>query len=293
MPRAIDHVVHASRDLAAQAEFYRKLGFTLGARNHHPWGTENHIIQFADHFIELISRGPGFRAPVDLDPHTFSFAGFVSQQLEKCESVSMLALQTKDAAADRKQFKAAGFGDFESFHFERKGKRADGGDSHVAFTLAFAHSKLMPDIGYFTCQQHFPEEFYSPSLQVHPNSAVGVCGIVLVAENPAAHAEFLSGLTGQREMLATSLGIDLEVADEQSIEVLTEAAFTQKFGPGLLDRPAKSTHVAAIRIAVEDFGACAEIFEDNAIPHEAFGHRLVIPPEAAFGVALAFEAETV
>ena len=91
MPRAIDHVVHASRDLAAQAEFYRRLGFTLGARNHHPWGTENHIIQFADHFIELISRGPGFRAPVDLDPHTFSFAGFVSQQLEKSEGVSMLA----------------------------------------------------------------------------------------------------------------------------------------------------------------------------------------------------------
>ena len=293
MPRAIDHIVHASRDLAAEADFYRKLGFTLGARNHHPWGTENHIIQFADHFIELISQGPGFRAPVDLDPHTFSFAGFVSEQLEKCEGVSMLAFATRDATSDRKQFKAAGLGDFESFHFERKGKRADGADSHVAFTLAFAHSKLMPDIGFFTCQQHFPEEFYSAPLQTHANGAVGVCGIVLVAENPAAHAEFLSGVTGQREMLATSLGIDLEVADEQSIEVLTEAAFAQKFGVGLLDRPAHAPHVAAIRIAVRDLGACAEILEDNSAPHQVFGHRLVVPPQAAFGVALAFEAETV
>jgi catechol 2,3-dioxygenase-like lactoylglutathione lyase family enzyme len=293
MMRAIDHVVHASRDLAAQAAFYRKLGFTLGARNHHPWGTENHIIQFADHFIELISRGAGFRAPVDMDPHTFSFAGFVSQQLEKCEGVSMLALQTKDASADRKQFKSVGLGDFESFHFERKGKRADGADSHVAFTLAFAHSKLMPDIGFFTCQQHFPEEFYSAQLQAHANGAIGVSGIVIVAENPAAHAEFLSGITGQREMLATSLGIDLEVADEQSIEVLTEAAFAQKFGSGLLDRPARVPHVAAVRIAVRDLGACAEILEDNGVPHEVFGHRLLISPEAAFGVALAFEAETV
>lgn len=293
MPRAIDHVVHASRELAAQAEFYRKLGFTLGARNHHPWGTENHIIQFPNHFLELISRGPGFRAPVDLDPHTFSFAGFVSQQLEKSEGVSMLALASQDAAADRTQFKLAGLGDFEKFHFERKGKRADGADSHVAFTLAFAHSKLMPDIGFFTCQQHFPEEFYSASLQTHANGAVGVCGIVLVAENPAAHGEFLSGLTDQREMLATSLGIDLEVADEQSIEVLTEAAFAQKFGVGLLDRPVRATHVAAIRIAVSDLGACAEIFEDNGVPHQVFGHRLLVPPQDAFGVALAFEAETV
>jgi hypothetical protein len=293
MPRAIDHVVHASRDLAAQAEFYRKLGFALGARNHHPWGTENHIIQFADHFIELISRGPGFRAPVDLDPHTFSFAGFVSQQLEKSEGVSMLALASQDAAADRKQFKLAGLGDFEKFHFERKGKRADGADSHVAFTLAFAHSKLMSDIGFFTCQQHFPEEFYSASLQNHANGAVGVCGVVLVAENPAAHGAFLSGVTGQRDMLATSLGIDLEVADEQSLEILTEAAFIQKFGVGLLDRPVRSTHVGAIRIAVSDLGACAEIFEDNGVPHQVFGHRLLVPPQNAFGVALAFEAETV
>jgi hypothetical protein len=293
MPRAIDHIVHASRDLVAQADFYRKLGFTLGARNHHPWGTENHIIQFPNHFIELISRGPGFRAPVDLDPHIFSFAGFVSQQLEKTEGVSMLAFATQDALADRKQFKAAGLGDFENFHFERKGKRADGADSHVAFTLAFAHSRLMPDIGFFTCQQHFPEEFYSPTLQVHANGAVGVCGIVLVAENPAAHAEFLSGVTAQREMLATSMGIDLEVADEQSIEVLTEAAFGQKFGAGLLDRSAHAPHVAAIRIAVRDLGACAELFEDNHVPHQGFGHRLLVPPQAAFGVALAFEAETV
>ena len=293
MPRAIDHVVHASRDLVAQAALYRKLGFTLGARNHHPWGTENHIIQFADHFIELISRGAGFRAPVDLDPHVFSFAGFVSEQLDKAEGVSMLALVAQDAAADRVYFKAACLGDFETFHFERKGKRADGGDSHVAFTLAFAHAKLMPDIGFFTCQHHFREEFFSPALQTHANGAVGVVGIVIAADAPADHAVFLESLCAQHQVLATSLGIDLEVADEQSIEVLTPSAMAQKFGEGVLDRPAHNPHIALIRIAVADLGTCGEILEENGVPHQAFGHRLVIPPAAAFGVALAFEAQTV
>ncbi len=293
MPRAIDHIVHASRDLAAHAAFYRKLGFTLGARNHHPWGTENHIIQFGDHFIELISRGPGFRAAIDLDPHVFSFAGFISEQLEKREGVSMLAFATQDARADRIDFKAAGLGDFESFHFERKGKRADGADSHVAFTLAFARTKLIPDVGFFTCRQHFPEEFYAPALQTHANGAVGLCGPVFVAENPSLHAEFFSGLTGQRDMLATSSGIDFEVADEQSVEVLTEPAFLNKFGAGALSRLPTGSHVAAIRIAVRDLGVCGNLFEENNVPHQAFGHRLVIPPEAAFGVALAFEAQTV
>jgi len=33
MPRAIDHLVIPARDLAAQAELYRRLGFQVGARN--------------------------------------------------------------------------------------------------------------------------------------------------------------------------------------------------------------------------------------------------------------------
>ena len=292
MPRAIDHVVHASRDLAAQAEFYKRLGFTVGARNHHPWGTENHIVQFPDHFLELIGRGPGFRAPVDLDPHVFSFAGFVTQELERGEGISMLALQSKDAAATRAEFKAAGVGDFEPFHFERKGRKADGSESHVAFTLAFAHSKLMPHCGLFACQHHHPEDFFAPEWQIHANGAVGVAGVVMVAENPAAHAEFLSAVTGQREMLATSMGIDLEVADERSIEVLTQAAFVHRFGQAALGGPDAETRVAACRIAVRDLAVVEEIFQDNQISAARVGRRLVIPPVTAFGAALAFEAVT-
>jgi hypothetical protein len=292
MPRAIDHVVHASRDLGSQAAFYQRLGFNVGARNHHPWGTENHIVQFPDHFLELIGRGPGFKAPVDLDPHVFSFAGFVTQELERHEGVSMLALQTKDAAATRAEFKAAGVGDFEPFHFERKGRKADGSESHVAFTLAFAHSKLLPHLGIFACQHHHPEDFFAPEWQVHPNGAVGVAGVVMVAENPSAHAEFLSAVTGQREMLATSMGIDLEVADEQSIEVLSKAAFVHRFGQSALGRDDAEPRVAACRIAVRDLSVVAEILQDNEIPVERVGQRLVVPPTAAFGVALAFEAVT-
>jgi catechol 2,3-dioxygenase-like lactoylglutathione lyase family enzyme len=55
MPRAIDHVVIPTLDLAAQATLYRRLGFQVGARNRHPWGTENHIVQFDGAFLELIA----------------------------------------------------------------------------------------------------------------------------------------------------------------------------------------------------------------------------------------------
>ena len=55
MARGLDHIVHAVRDLDAAAELYRRLGFTVGARNKHPWGTHNHIVQLPGFFIELLT----------------------------------------------------------------------------------------------------------------------------------------------------------------------------------------------------------------------------------------------
>ncbi|WP_281024020.1 VOC family protein [Microvirga flavescens] len=43
MPRRIDHLVIAVHDLDKAADFYRRLGFQVGARNRHSWGTENRL----------------------------------------------------------------------------------------------------------------------------------------------------------------------------------------------------------------------------------------------------------
>ena len=55
MPRGLDHIVHAVRDLDAAADFYRRAGFTVGARNRHPWGTHNHLVQLPGFFVELLT----------------------------------------------------------------------------------------------------------------------------------------------------------------------------------------------------------------------------------------------
>ena len=46
MTRRIDHLVVAVRDLDGAGRFYERLGFQVGARNRHPWGTENRLVQF-------------------------------------------------------------------------------------------------------------------------------------------------------------------------------------------------------------------------------------------------------
>ena len=284
MPRALDHLVLASRDLAAQAELYRRLGFQVGARNQHPWGTENHIVQLQGAFLELISLGAGFAAPAESDPAA-RFAGFLAQYLTTGEGLAMLALRAADARVDAAGFDALGIGMGSPFHFERRGKRADGGETHVGFTLAYARSILITDAGFFTCQQHNPENFWNAAAQNHRNSAQRLASVVMVAENPSAHAEFLSHFTGEREMLATSMGIEIDTGGGK-IEVLTPLACQFRFG---LAPQADTPHFAAFRIAVADMAAALACLNAGHVPFKRQGALAVVPPEAAQGAAIVFE----
>lgn len=287
-PRRHDHLVLAARDLAAQAAFYEKLGFSVGARNRHPWGTENHIVQFDGAFLELISTGKGFVPPVDVDPHVFSFPRGIADFLARREGFYMLALGSDEARADAKHFRALGLGGFEPFHFERHGRGADGRDVTVGFTLAFAASKLIPDAGFFVCQQHHPENFWNPALQRHANGARRLVSAVMVADGPSDHAEFLSHFTGQREMNVTSMGIEIELAGGGRIEVLTPLAFAYRFGAAAAPGHG-APHFAAFRVGVADLQATQALLARNAVALERRERQLVVPAASGFGVAISFE----
>ncbi|MDB5572773.1 MAG: glyoxalase [Hyphomicrobiales bacterium] len=288
MSSALDHVVLAARDLSAQADFYRRLGFRVGARNHHPWGTQNHIVQFDGAFLELIGTEGAYHAPVDPDPRVFSFAGFIHDYLERREGAAKLALSSGDAEAEARRFKQAGVGDFEPFHFERRGKRASGEETRVAFTLAFAASRLLPDAGFFVCQQRRPQDFWDPALQTHANGVSGLRSVVMAAENPSDHAEFLSHFTGVRDMAATSMGVDIPLPGGQRIEVLTPVAFAYRYGAAALGEGDGAPRLAAITFAVSDRSALDVALAGANPPRESVQGRTVIPPSAAFGVALVF-----
>ena len=190
MPRALDHLVIAHRDLAAAAERYRGLGFQVGPRNRHPWGTENHIVQFDGLFLELIGLGEGFAPPAPDDP-VFPFAGFLGDFLARREGLAMIALRSTDAEADRQAFAAQNLGDLPRFDFARKGVRR-GREVDVAFSLSFARSAALPETGFFVCQQKFPENFWDAAAQVHPNGATGVAELAFAHPEPEAARDFLA-----------------------------------------------------------------------------------------------------
>jgi catechol 2,3-dioxygenase-like lactoylglutathione lyase family enzyme len=106
MSRGLDHIVHAVRDLDHAAALYRALGFTVGARNGHPWGTHNHIVQLPGFFVELLA----VVEPGKLGTEGFSalFGTFNRIFLKSQEGLSFVMLESRDATADARDFATAG-----------------------------------------------------------------------------------------------------------------------------------------------------------------------------------------
>ena len=286
MTRGLDHIVHAVRDLDAAAGLYRRLGFTVGARNIHPraWGTQNHIIQLPGVYVELLAVADT-SGIVPHSPRHFSFGAFNRDFLARGQGLSMLVLEGR-GALDAGQFRAEGIGDFELYNFEREGKRPDGTPVKLSFTLAFASDLRAPEIGLFTSLQHNPENFWNPAFQKHPNSVEGVAGVVVVADRPEQHQQFFEGFSGARAAvhakgfaIATSRG---------AIEVITPAAFLRRFGVRAPD-VTHGARLAALRLAVTHASRLQAAPELAGLAGLYVGNAAAVGPEDAMGAILVFE----
>ncbi|HEY7296669.1 MAG TPA: VOC family protein [Xanthobacteraceae bacterium] len=285
MARGLDHVVHAVRDLDAAADFYHRLGFTVGVRNHHPWGTQNHIIQFPGCFLELLA----VIEPEKLgsDPIAALFGTFNRLFLKRQEGLSFVMLESGNAASDAAEFRASGIGVSDALRFEREGTNPDGRKVRLGFSVAFAREPRAPEIGFGVCQQHSSENFWAPALQKHANDAMGIAGAVLVTENPSDLHIFLSAFVGVRELQATSSGI-VAPTPRGDIRVMDPAAFRLHFGV-LPPDISVGARLAAVRFAVGNGADFLARARGENVPVSTHMGTFVIPPDAAHGATLVFE----
>jgi Glyoxalase-like domain len=286
MPHGLDHIVHVVRDLDAAGEFYRRAGFTVGARNRHPWGTYNRIVQFPGVFVELLSVGEP-ELITAARPGSFSFGGFARDFLTRDEGLAMLVLEGRGAAADAEAFRSSGIGDFEVFDFERQAKRPDGSTVKVAFSLAFAADAKAPDTGFFTCQQHFPENFWNPAFQTHQNGVAGIAGIIIVSENPQDHRHFLGAFSGIGDVKSGAGGISVQT-ERGEIQIMNPSAYRTYAGtePPKLTRGAR---LAAMRFMIGDKTDVMPALKEAGIAFVEYNGNIVVPPDAAYGATLIFE----
>jgi catechol 2,3-dioxygenase-like lactoylglutathione lyase family enzyme len=284
--RGLDHLVLGVRDLEAAAEFYARMGFQAGARNRHPWGTANRIVQFPGTFLELVSVADADAIPPHSDGR-FSFGAFVLGFLSRREGMAMVVLDSADAEADAARFASTGIGAFSPFFFERQGRKPDGTEVQVAFTLAFARDPGAPNAGFFVCQHHFPENFWNERFQVHQNGATGVSAVVLCSPHPEQHDDFQQTFTGQPASALSGASRSYSLARGR-IDVLTTDDAAAAYGSVAIT--GDEVLFVAYAVKVPDIESQAHRLAVAGVPYQRIGARLVVPASAAFGVAISFAA---
>jgi hypothetical protein len=282
-PRGLDHIVHAVRDLDAAAAFYRCIGFTVGARNRHPWGTHNHIVQLPGFFIELLTVAE----PEKLGNDGISrlFGKFQQDFLARGEGLSLLVLESKDSQADVDAFARAGIGSSSRLDFEREARRPDGTPIKVGFSLAFAQDEAAPEVRFMTCQQHYPENFWNPAFQQHANGAKATRAVIMVADDPEQHRPFASAYTGSSEFY-TEPGEVSVMTSRGALSIMTPSRFQAAFGG---PQPAAGNRLQAIRFAVADIAAARTVIQKGGVKTRDWRDGFVVDPADALNVTLSFE----
>ncbi len=271
--RGLDHLVIGVHDLDAAGAFYERLGFRVGARNRHPWGTHNRIVQFPGSFLELITVGEAGLIP-EHAPGRFSFGAFVRDALAAGEGFSMLVLESTDAAADNAAFHASGIGEFEPFFFERQASRPDGSTVRVAFTLAFATDPGAPALGFFVCQQHEPQNFWNPEFQKHPNAALRLAEVRMTVPHPESHQGFLDAFSGVSSSGTPHGGLSYRLPRGR---IAVAAAGTAPAFEGFT-------------VEVADLAAMRSRLDEAGIKHGAAPDGLVVPAAVAHGTSILITA---
>jgi catechol 2,3-dioxygenase-like lactoylglutathione lyase family enzyme len=286
MPHGLDHIAHAVRDLDAAAEFYRRAGFTVGARNRHSWGTHNRIVQLKNCYIELLEVAE----PEKIVPHSgrsFSFGAYHRDFLASQEGFAMLILNSSNAIDDARWFESAGIGSSGVFDFGREGTKPDGTPVKLAFSLAFASDPASPNVRFAVCQHHFPENFWDPAFQSHANGAQAVPGVALVAENPAGHRTFLKALTGVSDLHSSSIGITART-ENGDVEIMEPVSFRDQFGVAPHVEGEGMT-LNALRFEVADIALAETLHRQHGIASRRHAGRFVVPPDVAHGATMIFE----
>jgi len=283
VPHGIDHLVLAVRDLERARDTYRRLGFTLTPEARHPFGTKNSLVQLDDQFLEIVAIGDEAAIPAATDSF-FSFAAFNRDFVAAREGLSMLALRSDDTFVTHAELATAGLRTYDPVPFERIARGPDGSERKVAFTMDFVSDPRMADAAFFTCQHHYPENFWRLDFQRHANGARSVESVIMVADDPAARGGFLVAFSGADAHLTTPDGVFIDTGRGR-IELLTPAAAGAVLGGRVEGGAAR---FVACRIGTGDLSKTAAVLREGGVGVAERGRFLVVPPQEALGVALIF-----
>lgn len=290
LPRALDHAVLPTADLAVARGRLTKLGFTVAPAADHPFGTQNACVYFADQtYLEPLAVSQRETCEAAARSGNVFVKHDQAYRFRRGEDgFSALVFATRDAEGDRARFESAGISAGQNFSFSRPYVNSAGKQAEAQFELAFAADLRAPDAFFFTCQRVKPLDVDRSVLEQHANGVLGISEVVLSERNPSDFQYLLQEVMQQREVTAHSFGLEL-IAANAGISVLNAAGLKGFFGieGGTHGR---GLRLRAIVFATEDLSRLKQHLEQAAIDFVEIGQRLVVSAAAGQGAAFAFEA---
>lgn len=281
----IDHPLVLVRDIEAAAARYRSLGFNTAPTGKHPWGTSTSLIMFDRSALELM----GIYDATLLDSHaigSFSFGRHMEAALAQREGVSLVALYSQDAEADRARVEAAGIEAQGRVDFRRRVKVPGRDWDEAVVTLEILLDPALPRASNFLCQQHRPELVWVPEWLQHPNGALGFANITYAAPDPAPLLDRLQRLFGPESLRRTAIGHEATTA-RGTITVVRPGEWARTLG--VPDEPAIDDDAAAcigIDIRVGSLAVLDAVLQASGVDARATPAGIVIPGHRAFGNVL-------
>jgi hypothetical protein len=257
----IDHPLVLVHDIEVVAARYRALGFHTAPTGFHPWGTSTSLILFERSALEIMSIYD--RSLLDLHAiGEFRFGRHMADALAEREGVSLVALYSEDAPADRARLQASGIAAQGRVDFRRRVKLPDRDWDEAVVTLEILVDPAVPRASNFLAQQHKPHLVWVPEWMNHPNGAVGFAGITYAAPDPQILLKRMRRLFGADAVKKTPAGYAV-ITGKGSINIVPPGIWASQVG--VSHEPDIGDAVAAcigIDVLTPDLPLVAQILRD-------------------------------
>ncbi len=273
----IDHVIVGVRDLEQARATYERLGFRVTPRGRHVgWGTANYCLMFANDYVELLGI-------VDPDRFTNNLDRF----LEEREGLLSIVLHTSDPEATRDAWRGAGL---EPAEVAELGRLLEP-ETELRFQNVMLAAEATGGVPMFACAHLTPGPMRAPEWLRHPNGAIRIRSVTVVAEDPAACWEPMARVFGTTRLTDTDDTLAVHTGRGGVILIVTpddlEVLHPELEAVGADQDPV----IAALTLWVADPDATAAFLDRQGVPYRRDAAGAVgIAPEHTHGVLLEFTA---
>jgi hypothetical protein len=274
----LDHLIIGVLDLEAARGQWGRLGFNSTPRGRHVgWATANYCIMFERDYLELLGI---------VDPKAFS-NGLDERLAADGEGLLGMALASADPAATAAAWQEAGLTSAAARPLTRL-LESETPPIDLGFTNVMIDAAESAGINVFACHHLTPEPMRRPAWLRHPNGAVGVAGVTVIADDVEPLARLAEQLVGSAAVTRTDR---IRTVQTGGAPILLAAPDDAGLLHPAFDLPASAPtpRLAVLEIAVADTKVTAHFLAQQQVPFIAEkSDALLVEPADATGVHLAF-----